>query len=43
MFEGPNGSGKSVLKAYLPAELLGVYVEADYGMPPPKRLAHIVQ
>ncbi len=29
MFAGPNGSGKSVLKSYLPAELLGVYLNPD--------------
>jgi predicted ABC-type ATPase len=29
MFAGPNGSGKSTLKACLPAELLGVYLNAD--------------
>lgn len=29
MFAGPNGSGKSVLKSYLPAPLLGIYLNAD--------------
>lgn len=29
MFAGPNGSGKSILKAYLPQELLGVYLNPD--------------
>lgn len=29
MFAGPNGSGKSVLKAYLPARLLGTYLNPD--------------
>ncbi len=29
MFAGPNGSGKSELKQYLPAPLLGVYLNAD--------------
>jgi predicted ABC-type ATPase len=29
MFAGPNGSGKSVLKSYLPASLLGVYLNPD--------------
>jgi len=29
MFAGPNGSGKSTLKSYLPAELLGVYLNPD--------------
>lgn len=29
MFAGPNGSGKSSLKAYLPPELLGVYLNPD--------------
>jgi predicted ABC-type ATPase len=29
MFAGPNGSGKSVLKSYLPAELLGAYLNPD--------------
>jgi predicted ABC-type ATPase len=29
MFAGPNGSGKSALKAVLPAELLGVYLNPD--------------
>lgn len=29
MFAGPNGSGKSVLKSYLPAALLGVYLNPD--------------
>lgn len=29
MFAGPNGSGKSVLKSYLSAPLLGVYLNAD--------------
>ena len=29
MFAGPNGSGKSTLKTYLPASLLGVYLNPD--------------
>ncbi len=29
MFAGPNGSGKSTLKSYLPAALLGVYLNPD--------------
>ena len=29
MFAGPNGSGKSTLKSYLPAPLLGVYLNPD--------------
>ena len=29
MFAGPNGSGKSTMKAELPPELLGVYVNPD--------------
>jgi predicted ABC-type ATPase len=29
MFAGPNGSGKSTLKSYLPATLLGVYLNPD--------------
>lgn len=29
MFAGPNGSGKSTLKAYLPTDLLGVYLNPD--------------
>ncbi len=29
MFAGPNGSGKSTLKAYLPADLLGSYLNPD--------------
>ena len=29
MFAGPNGSGKSTLKSYLPAVLLGVYLNPD--------------
>ena len=29
MFGGPNGSGKSTLKSYLPAALLGVYLNPD--------------
>jgi predicted kinase len=29
MFAGPNGSGKSTLKSYLPAELLGIYLNPD--------------
>lgn len=29
MFAGPNGSGKSTLKSYLPASLLGVYLNPD--------------
>ena len=29
MFAGPNGSGKSVLKSYLQAELLGIYLNPD--------------
>jgi predicted ABC-type ATPase len=29
MFAGPNGSGKSALKAVLPVELLGVYLNPD--------------
>ena len=29
MFAGPNGSGKSTIKAVLPPEWLGVYVNAD--------------
>ena len=29
MFAGPNGSGKSILKSYLPAPLLGVYLNPD--------------
>ncbi len=29
MFAGPNGSGKSILKAYLPKELLGIYLNPD--------------
>lgn len=29
MFAGPNGSGKSTIKEILPAEWLGVYVNAD--------------
>lgn len=29
MFAGPNGSGKSTLKDYLPAALLGVYLNPD--------------
>lgn len=29
MFAGPNGSGKSTIKDVLPAELLGVYINAD--------------
>jgi len=29
VFAGPNGSGKSVLKSYLSAELLGVYLNPD--------------
>jgi len=29
IFAGPNGSGKSTLKDVLPADLLGVYVNAD--------------
>ncbi len=29
MFAGPNGSGKSTLKSYLPAKLLGVYLNPD--------------
>ena len=29
MFAGPNGSGKSTIKAALPAELLGYYINPD--------------
>ena len=29
MFAGPNGSGKSTIKAVLPPEWLGVYINAD--------------
>ena len=29
MFAGPNGSGKSTIKDMLPAQWLGVYVNAD--------------
>lgn len=29
MFGGPNGSGKSTLKAYLPTELIGIYLNPD--------------
>jgi len=29
MFAGPNGSGKSTLKSYLPATLLGIYLNPD--------------
>jgi len=29
MFAGPNGSGKSTLKSYLPARLLGIYLNPD--------------
>ncbi len=29
MFAGPNGSGKSTLKSYLPAALIGVYLNPD--------------
>jgi predicted ABC-type ATPase len=29
MFAGPNGSGKSTMKALLPPELVGIYVNAD--------------
>jgi predicted ABC-type ATPase len=29
MFAGPNGSGKSTLKSFLPAALLGVYLNPD--------------
>ncbi|MET3133490.1 putative ABC-type ATPase [Oxalobacteraceae bacterium GrIS 1.11] len=29
MFAGPNGSGKSTIKDALPAQLLGVYINAD--------------
>lgn len=29
MFAGPNGSGKSTLKEYLPATLLGIYLNPD--------------
>ena len=29
MFAGPNGSGKSTLKSYLPAALLGAYLNPD--------------
>jgi predicted ABC-type ATPase len=29
MFAGPNGSGKSTLKSYLPAALLGIYLNPD--------------
>lgn len=29
MFAGPNGSGKSTLKAYLPDDLLGIYLNPD--------------
>lgn len=29
MFAGPNGSGKSTLKSYLPASLIGIYLNPD--------------
>lgn len=29
MFAEPNGSGKSTLKSYLPAPLLGIYLNPD--------------
>jgi predicted ABC-type ATPase len=29
VFAGPNGSGKSTIKEVLPAEWLGVYINAD--------------
>lgn len=29
MFAGPNGSGKSTLKSYLPANLIGIYLNPD--------------